>query len=197
MFRELCKKLPMQKILIILTLFVAANGCANNQAVPGTPAAAAAAAASTSDDPAVPGPVSFSLTIDGKTFTGTSAAQFKQQNVALLAIDPDNKPEFRFYLADIKAPDGKATRTVTFQSPVKVTSHRVDCSGDDHYYGLEITFEDDQSDQYCAEDVLLNVTEVTDTRLKGNFSGHFNLIGRPRQKTIQVDCTFDIPRDKK
>jgi hypothetical protein len=111
-------------------------------------------------------------------------------------IDPDNKPEFRFILADIKDPDAKPTRTVSVQAPIKVGTHQVDCSGDDHYYGLEITFENDNSDQYCAENVTLNVTEVSDTRVKGNFSGNFKLIGRPRQKTIKADCSFDIPRAK-
>jgi hypothetical protein len=182
----------MQKILLLLTLFVAASACTNNQSAPGTPAAAASAAASSDD--AVPGPVTFSLTIDGTTVTGTTAAHF-QYNQATTAIDPNNKPEFRFVLADIKSPDGKPTRTVMFQSPIATGSHHVDCSGDDHFYGLEITYEEN-SYQYCGDDVVLNVTEVSDTRVKGNFSGKFTLVGRPKQDTIKATCTFDIPRVK-
>ena len=184
----------MQKVLVLLAILATANACNNNHAASGTPAAAAAASATSSDD-GVPGPVMFSLTIDGQTVTGTTAARF-QSNQATTAIDENNKPEFRFILADIKDPDGKPTRTVTYQSPINTGTHQVDCSGDDHFYGLEITFENENSDQYCADNVTLNVTEVSDTRVKGNFSGKFSLIGRPRQKTIKADCTFDIPRVK-
>ena len=183
----------MQKLLLLLTLLVAAAACTNNQAAPGT--AAATSPASSSDDAAVPGPASFSLTMDGTTVTGTSAGR-ALYNLGTTAIDPNDKPEFRFILADIKDPDGKPTRTVTFQSPIATGSHHVDCSGDDHFYGLMINFEGGTFDRFCGDDVVLNVTEVSDTRVKGNFSGKFTLLGRQEQKTVKVDCTFDIPRVK-
>ena len=190
---ELRKKTAMPKVFLLLALLAALTACNHHPAASSTTAAAAAPAAS-SDDPAVPGPVSFSLTIDGTTVTGTTAGF--QYNQGTTDIDANNQPEFRFILADIKGPDGKPTRTVTVQSPIKVVSHHVDCSGDDHFYGLMISFEDDNFDQYCGDDATLNITELSNTRVKGNFSGKFNLIGRPRQKTIKVDCTFDIPRAK-
>jgi hypothetical protein len=185
----------MQRLLLLLALIATATACTNNHPATTATAAATAASPATSDDGDAPPPATVSLTIDGQTVTGTTASHL-MNNWGATDIDPDNKPEFRFILADIKDPDGKPTRTVMFQAPIKVGAHQVDCSGDDHYYGLEITFEDDHSDQYCAEKVTLNVTEVSDTRVKGNFSGNFNLIGRPRQKTIKADCTFDIPRPK-
>ena len=180
-----------------MTLAVAVAACNNSQSAPGAPAAAAAAptAASGDSDPAVPGPASFSLTMDGTTVTGTSAGR-ALYNQGTTAIDPNDKPEFRFVLADIKDPDGKPTRTVTFQSPIATGTHHVDCSGDDHFYGLMINFEGGSFDRYCGDDVTLNVTEVSDTRVKGNFSGKFTLLGRQEQKTAKVDCTFDIPRVK-
>jgi hypothetical protein len=183
----------MPKVFLLLALLAATTACNNHPAAPGTRAATAAPAAS-SDDPAAPGPVRFSLTIDGATVTGTTAGF--QYNQGTADIDPNNQPEFRFILADIKDPNGKPTRTVLVQSPIKVGSHHVDCSGDDHFYGLMISFEDDNFDQYCGDDVTLNLTAVSDTRVKGDFTGKFNLIGRPRQKTIQVNCSFDIPRVK-
>jgi hypothetical protein len=186
----------MSKVFLLLTLLAAATACGNHPATPAATTATIATVATdaSSDDPAASGSVRFSLTIDGTTVTGTAAGF--QYNQGTTDIDENNQPEFRFILADIKDPAGKPTRTVMVQSPIKVVSHHTDCSGDDHFYGLMISFEDDNFDQYCGDDATINVTDVTAARVKGNFTGKFTLIGRPRQKTVQVDCTFDIPRVK-
>jgi hypothetical protein len=158
----------------------ASAGAATNQATPGT-----ASTSSSGDD-------LFSATIDGQAFAGKSSSGLA--NNGLNQVDDNKEPYVSIDLGDVQSADNqKITREFRIVVAKKTGTVHLTKEVEIPNYGVQLDYFDGDFSQYRAEDMTLNITLITDTRVKGNFSGKMYLNTQKGKPSIMVDAKFDIP----
>jgi hypothetical protein len=193
--RRLSHLRVMKKIAYVLTTALLAIGCwscTNNKAASASPQGDKTAAATTFSPAPASGDL-FTATIDGQSYS--SKASTGLDNIGSNQIADDKQPYVSFNLADVKsADDSKTTRSfrmVTVNKPATVhLTKEIEIPN----YGIQLEYLDGDFSQYMAQDMTLNITEVSAARLKGNFSGKmYANTASSVKKFIMVDAKFDIP----
>jgi hypothetical protein len=178
-------------ILIAAVLAMGCFSCSNNQAssagAQGEKPASGSAASTGSSSGEL-----FSATIDGQAYaSGVSTAM---ENIGLNQTN-DNQPYVVVTLGDVKSPDDqKTTRDFRIVSAKKTGSVHLTQAVEIPNYAIQLDYYDGDFSQFRAEDMQLNITDISDTRVKGSFSGKmYNNSPNGAKKFIMVDGKFDIP----
>jgi hypothetical protein len=189
----------MKKILFTLTAAALSLGwcsCSNNQAA-STNAQSDKTSPASSSSPASADPSSgaplFTATIDGQTYS--SSVSTGLENIALNQLDDNQQPYLVLTLGDVKSQDDqKTTRNFRIVVAKKTGSVHLTRATEIPNYGMSLDYLDGDFSQYRGEDMILNVSELSNSRVKGNFSGKmYNNSPQGLKKSIMVDAKFDLP----
>jgi hypothetical protein len=186
----------MKKQITILTTAVLAItwcSCNNQAASAGAATGQASTPASSASSPASsPGDDMFSATIDGQSYAGKVSTA--SENVGLNQMADDKNPYVVITLGDIESNDDqKVSRSFRLVAAKKTGTVHLTKEVDIPNYGLELDYLDGDFARYRAEDMTLNIVSISDTRIKGNFSGKMFLSVPKGKPSVMVDAKFDVP----
>lgn len=137
----------------------------------------------------------FSATIDGQHYSSSFISG--RENVAFNQVDNKNQPYVAFFTGRVPSVDDPAiTRNFRLVVEKKIQSIHATAKEEIPDYGIELLYQDSNHVLHQAENIQLHVMVLSDTRVKGSFSGQMNLIenaGNAQKKMIGVEVQFDIP----
>jgi hypothetical protein len=194
-------------LLVFILFALAATSCSGKKS--GDAAAGAVAgdssalAEGSSHAVAALGEAKWSATIDGALVTGTGVDELQQNNAAyVLPVSGAGPKHLVFHLFSTKnGTDESANFSLRFSLPPKAgtytkhgqTEHSCDC---------DLTLNENIAKggalaQYWADSVVITVTEMSPTRVKGTFAGSFVVSSdtprAPNKRAKIAEGTFDIP----
>lgn len=151
------------------------------------------------------GNASWSAVIDGQPVSGGSIDNGFQQpngyqsNVAY-ADEVDNGKELLFYLTDPKSTSSPNMHSLRFSVPDKAGNSSFGAEENGWDIEVDIFVNKDHTARYNSDSFTINITNLSDTRVSGTFSGKFSLNGNINdtdKKEIEIsDGKFDIPSSK-
>jgi hypothetical protein len=179
----------------VLTAAIFAIGfysCCNNQASSAGAQSDKPASGSAAPTGSSPGEL-FSATIDGQFYS--SGVSTGPENIGLNQVADDKQPYVAVTLGDVKSlDDQKITRGFRMVAAKKTASVHLTQAVEIPNYDIQLDYYDGDFSQFRPEDMQLNITDISDTRVKGNFSGKmYNNSPHGAKKFIMVDGKFDIP----
>ena len=147
---------------------------------------------------------SWSCVIDGQPASGGQISSYQgpegyQSNEAHID-EVDEGKELLFYLSDPKSTNSRGVHSLRFAVPDKTgsSSFGPDVAG----WGIEVDIivTEGHTARYNSDSFTIDITNLSDTRVSGTFSGKFSLNGNitdTDKKEIEVtDGKFDIPMKK-
>ena len=181
-------------VIISACLFFSCNG--NKSSGNGnTSDASSSAANAPSTSKGTPGKSSFSANIDGEAISGGQIDNLQLENTAFIypTADSSGKKLLFFLHSDKKADMAYSFR---FSVPDK-TGTFIKKDRDDQPFDISLDFLGGDHSRYGAEDVTVNISSVTSTKVTGTFSGKFLLgvdtpNGTKKEVTV-TDGKFDVP----
>lgn len=161
------------------------------------------ASSSTSANSSV-GEAHFSCVVDGQPVSGGQIKSYQgpegyQSNEAhIVAVDQGK--ELLFYLSDPKSPNTQGVHSLRFAVPDKTGSSSFGPDEDGWGIEVDIIVTEGHTARYNSDSFTIDITNLSDTRVSGTFSGKFSLNGNitdTDKKEIEVtDGKFDIPMKK-
>ena len=188
-------------IILSATLLISCSANNNNSNTPPTDSNQNTPSASTSSSD---GNTSWSCVIDGEAASGNILDKDQQYNAAYTQ-DVDKGKSLLFKLTNIKSADPLAsfTRSLRFSIPDK--SGNMVFGHDEDAWGIQVNIIPEKvgdalpiaTAQYNSDSIVVNITNLSSTRVSGTFSGKFMLSpDTPKGGKDFINITdgkFDIP----
>lgn len=191
----------LMPVVLLTVIFCSCSGNNNKKTSSSDDKSTAPSSTSVSSS----GNASWSAVIDGQPVSGGSIDNGFQQpngyqsNVAY-ADEVDNGKELLFYLTDPKSTSSPNMHSLRFSVPDKAGNSSFGAEENGWDIEVDIFVNKDHTARYNSDSFTINITNLSDTRVSGTFSGKFSLNGNINdtdKKEIEIsDGKFDIPSSK-